>query len=196
MKNFSRPCVTHSRKPRLNNQSLRTIRPRSNTLPREGIIPWTAHLNGALRVSHESIEFSFKDFPNTRYCPKLRLRTWYPTGVLNERLSEKVIEFIESEEYLQEAPFDHYIDFSGLTGIRTTFEHILKTARLRIPVRQPVKTAIYGDNAVNLAIAQTYECLMQDAVMITVRAFDQREASAEWLEVPVAVTFPPSQPDN
>jgi hypothetical protein len=147
-------------------------------------------------VNQESIEFSFKDFPNTCYYPKLRLLTWHPPGVLDERLSEKLIEFIESEEYLQEAPFDRYVDLSGLAGIQITFEHILKTARRRIPTRQPVKTAIYGNNAVNLAVAQTYERLMEDAVMITVRAFGEREACADWLEVPVAVTFPPSQSNN
>ena len=147
-------------------------------------------------MNQESIEFSFKDFPNTCYYPKLRLMTWHPPGVLDERLSEKLVEFIESEEYLQEAPFDRYIDLSGLAGIRTTFEHILKIARRRIPIRQPVKTAIYGNNPVRLAIAQTYERLMQDAVMITVRAFGEREACAEWLEVPVAVIFPPGQLTN
>ena len=53
-------------------------------------------------------EFIRKDFPRTWYHPKWRLLTWYPRGVLNEAFADQVIEFIEVEERVQEAPFDRY----------------------------------------------------------------------------------------
>jgi hypothetical protein len=63
-------------------------------------------------------EFIRKDFPRTWYHAKSRLFTWYPRGVFNEAFADQVIEFIEMEERIQEEPFDHYADLSGLTHIR------------------------------------------------------------------------------
>ena len=63
-------------------------------------------------------EFIRKDFPGTCYHARWRLLTWYPRGVLNEAFADQVIEFIEMEERIQEAPFDRYVDLSGLTHIR------------------------------------------------------------------------------
>jgi hypothetical protein len=59
--------------------------------------------------------FIRKGFPRTWYHPRWRLLTWYPRGVLNEAFADQVIEFIEMEERVQEAPFDRYADLSGLT---------------------------------------------------------------------------------
>src|SRR5882724_133394 len=63
-------------------------------------------------------EFIRKAFPRTSYHPRWRLLTWYPRGMLNEAFADQVIEFIEMEERIQEAPFDRYADLSGLTHIR------------------------------------------------------------------------------
>jgi len=113
-------------------------------------------------------------------------------GILDKALAEKVIEFIEWEEYLQDAPFDRYIELSGFTEIRTRSNHIIDIARRRQIVRQPVKSAFFADNAIGLAIAQVYQRLMEDATMITVRAFNNPDFAAEWLEVPVQILFPPT----
>ena len=144
-------------------------------------------------ISEEPIEFVLKDFPGTRYYPKFHLTTWHPRGILDPALTEKVIEFVEWEEYIQGAPFDRYIDLSGFTEIRTKPKHIIDIARRRRIVRQPVKSAFFADNAIGLALAQVYERLMQDATMITVRAFNNPDFAAEWLEVPVQILFPPTR---
>ena len=141
----------------------------------------------------EPIEFILKDFPGTRYYPKFHLTTWHPMGILDQALAEKVIEFVEWEEYIQDAPFDRYIDLSGFTEIRTKPNHIIDIARRRQIVRQPVKSAFFADNPIALALAQVYERLMQGATMITVRAFTNPDFAAEWLEVPVPILFPPTR---
>jgi hypothetical protein len=133
------------------------------------------------------VQFILKDFPRTRYYPKFRLTTWHLTGILDKPLAEKVIQFIEWEEYIQEAPFDRYIDLSGFTEIRTRPNHIFEIARGRRTVREPVKSAFFADNSISLAIAQVYERLMEGATMIKVRAFCNRDFAAEWLEVPVQI---------
>jgi hypothetical protein len=100
---------------------------------------------------------------------------------------------VEWEEYLQEAPFDRYVDFSGFAEIRISTNHVFEMARRRRIVRQPVKSAFYADKPFSLAIAQMYERLMEAATMITVRSFYNRESAAEWLEVPVPILYRPDK---
>ena len=128
-------------------------------------------------------EFIRKAFPRTWFHPKWYLLTWYPRGVLNEAFADQVIEFVEMEERIQEAPFDRYVDLSGLTHIRIGIDHIIHMARRRRTVKQPVKTALFADNPMSFGVAHSYELLMSDA-MIEVRAFKERTAVAQWLEVP------------
>lgn len=135
-------------------------------------------------VRQKAPEFIRKAFPRTWYHSKWRLLTWFPRGVLNEAFADQVIEFIEMEERIQEAPFDRYADLSGLTHIRIGIDHIIHTARRRRNVRQPVKSALFADNPLSFSVAHSYELLMCDA-MIEVRAFNKRTAAAEWLEVPL-----------
>jgi hypothetical protein len=122
--------------------------------------------------------------PRTWYHARWRLLTWYPHGVLNEVFADQVIEFIEMEERIQEAPFDRYVDLSGLTHIRTGIDHIIHTARRRRKVKQPAKSALFADNPMSFGVAHSYELLMYHA-MIEVRAFKERRAAAQWLEVPL-----------
>jgi hypothetical protein len=144
-------------------------------------------------MSEEPIEFILKDFPGTRYYPKFHLTTWHPMTILDEGLAEKVIEFVEWEEYIQDAPFDRYIDFSGCTQIRIKPSHIIDIARRRRIVRQPIKSAFFADNPIGLAIGQVYERLMGGATMMTVRAFNNPDFAAEWLDVPVQILSPPTR---
>ena len=143
-------------------------------------------------MSEELVEYILKNFPGTRYYPRCKLTTWHPRGVLDPALAEKIIAFIEWEEYIQEAPFDRYTDLSGITEIRTSVEHIIEIARRRCFVREPVKSALFADNPANLEVAQIYERLMKDATMIEVRTFSDRKSAAEWLEVPLTILEPPA----
>jgi hypothetical protein len=141
-------------------------------------------------MNEEPVEFVLKDFPGTRHYPRFKLTTWHPRGILDEVLADKIIAFIESEEYIQDAPFDRYTDFSGITKVQVSFEYILETARDRIFVRQPVKSAFFGDNPATFEVARLYQGLMHDAIMIRVQCFSDRKAAAEWLEVPPTILEP------
>ena len=128
--------------------------------------------------------FIRKAFPRTWFHSRWHLLTWYPRGVLNEAFADQVIEFIEMEERIQEAPFDRYADLSGLTQIRIGIDHIIHTARRRRRVKQPEKSALFADNPMSFGVAHSYELLMFH-VMIEARAFKDRSAAAQWLEVPL-----------
>ncbi len=138
----------------------------------------------AISVTKRPPEFIRKNFPRTWYHARWRLLTWFPRGVLNEAFADQVIKFVEMEERIQETPFDRYLDLSGLTYIRIGIDHIIHTARRRRTVKQPVKTALFADNPMSFGVAHSYELLMCDA-MIEVRAFKERTAVADWLEVPL-----------
>ena len=129
-------------------------------------------------------EFIRKAFPRTWFHHRWHLLTWYPRGVLNKAFADQVIEFIEMEESIQEAPFDRYADLSGLTHIRIGIDHLIHAARRRRKVKQPTKSALFADNPMIFGVAHSYELLMSDA-MIEVRAFKERRAAAQWLEVPL-----------
>ncbi len=142
-------------------------------------------------MSEESLEFILKNFPGTRYYPQFKITTWHPRGILDEPLADKIIAFIEWEEYVQEAPFDRYTDLSGITDLRISINHVIETARRRRIAREPVKSAFFADKPITLSLAQMYERLMLGATMITVRSFDDRQIAADWLEIPLSILQPP-----
>ena len=141
-------------------------------------------------MNAQSVEYVLKNFPGTRYYPEFRLTTWHPQGTFDTALANKVIAFIEWEEYIQEAPFDRYTDLSGIVEIRIGIGSIIEMARRRRFVREPVKSALFGQDRARLEVAQSYERLMQDATMIQVRSFSDRQAAAEWLDVPETILEP------
>ena len=61
----------------------------------------------------EPPDFIRKAFPGTWYHPKWKLLCWHPRGVFNEAFADQVINFIEMEERVQDAPFNRYADFPG-----------------------------------------------------------------------------------
>src|SRR3954470_10426303 len=131
-----------------------------------------------------------KAFPRTWYYPQWHLVQWYPQGVLNEVFADQILQFVEMEERIQDAPFDRFTDFSGLSDVRLSTSHVFQTARRRIIAKQPVKSAFFANRTISFSIAQMYERLMSGA-MIEVRAFDDRAAAAEWLAVPLDVLCAP-----
>lgn len=144
-------------------------------------------------MSEEIIESVLKDFPHAMYYPKFRLMTWHPIGIFDGALADKVREFIEWEEHMQDAPFNRYTDLSGVTEVQISLQRLLEVACRRRRALQPVNSAIFADKKYSFLIAQIYESLMEEAVAITVRAFRERESAAQWLDVPVAILCPPAK---
>jgi len=139
-----------------------------------------------------SKQIVLKDFPRVRYHPKFRLMTWHPMGIFDRALADKLMECIEWEEHVQNAPFDRYADLSGVTQVEISQQSLVEIASRRHRVLQPVKSAFFADKRHTFLIARIYESLMEDAVAITVRAFHERELAAHWLGVPFAILCPPA----
>ena len=128
-----------------------------------------------------------KSFPRTWYFPKWNLVTWHPRGVLDDKLADQIIAFIEMEECIQAAPFNRYVDLSGLTQVRLYAGHVFDIAkRRRYRAMDQVKSAFWTDKTVTKILADMYETFMVNAT-IKVRVFTKKEAAAEWLEVPIEI---------
>ncbi len=82
-------------------------------------------------MNEQSVEYVLKNFPGTRYYPEFRLTTWHPQGTFDAALANKIIAFIEWEEYIQDAPFDRYTDLSGIAEIRIGIGSMIEIARRR-----------------------------------------------------------------
>src|SRR5215213_2635346 len=131
-----------------------------------------------VQQSEEVPEFMRKAFPGTLYYPKLRLVTWHPRGVLSDALADQVVDFVEMEERIQDAPFNRFTDLSGLTDIRLRVDHFFEVGRRRAAAGQRVQSAFFAEKPVRFYVATMYEMLMENAA-IDVRAFSQREAAAK-----------------
>lgn len=141
-------------------------------------------------MNEASLDYILKNFPGTRYYPKFRLTTWHPHGTFDAGLADKILTFIEWEEYIEDAPFDRYTDLSGIAEIRIGIGTMIEVARRRRYVREPVKSAIFGHDRASLELAECYQRLMDDAAMLQVRSFNDRRTAAEWLEVSETILEP------
>jgi hypothetical protein len=124
----------------------------------------------------------------SRYYPAHRLVAWQPQGTLDDLMLEQIADWLVDIEKVF-PPFKRFIDFSQLTTVAVRPGHLFKVARRR--ARQftgvePVRTALFSDDLITLAVARLYESLMEDT-LIEARAFSDLARAAEWLAIPVNV---------
>jgi hypothetical protein len=111
---------------------------------------------------------------------------WHPRGILDDAFVDEITDFTQTLENLSGAPFDRFIDLSGLSEIRLQMDHVFEIAKERrsdtadLP---PVKSAFYCNTLVGFGIARMYEALMEGA-SISVRAFRDKDAAAAFLGMP------------
>jgi len=127
-----------------------------------------------------------KDF--LRYYPAYRLMAWQPQGMLDDLMLDQIARWLVDieQEYL---PFKRFVDFSQLTGVAVRTRHVFEFARKRAKQfagAEPVRTALFSDDWVSLAMARLYESLMEET-LIEARAFFDLAKAAEWLAIPVNV---------
>ena len=126
-----------------------------------------------------------------RYHPDHRLIAWQPQGTLDDLMLNEIADWLVDIEK-PSLPFKQskrFIDFSRLTAVAVRPGHVFKVARRRAQQFtgvEPVRTALFSDDLVTLAIARLYESLMEDT-LIEARAFYDLARAAEWLAIPVDV---------
>jgi hypothetical protein len=98
----------------------------------------------------------------SRYYPAHRLMAWQPQGTLDDLMLNEIADWLVDIEKVF-PPFKRFIDFSQLTTVAVRPGHVFKVARRRAQQFtgvEPVRTALFSDDLVTLAIARLYESLM------------------------------------
>ena len=117
----------------------------------------------------------------------VRLLVWRPRGVLNEAALKHIRELIEELEATSNEPFNRFTDGQALDAIDLNFRYVFDFAlfrRLSYAGRPPVKSAILVSSLTLAHYSKLHEMLTRGS-SINVRIFEEREAAAKWLGVPV-----------
>jgi len=116
-----------------------------------------------------------------------RLLVWRPRGVLNEAALNQIKTLIENLEAASAEPFNRFTDSQALEVIDLNFRYVFDFSlfrRLSYDRRPPVKSAILVTSLTFAHYSKLYELLTRHS-SIKVRIFEERDAAAEWLGVPV-----------
>ena len=125
--------------------------------------------------------------PDVQFHEDVRLMVWKPHGVLNETALKHIRELIGDLEATSDEPFNRFTDGQALDAIDLNFRHVFDFAlfrRLSSAGRPPVKSAILVSSLTLAHYSKLHEMLTRGS-SIKVRIFEEREAAAKWLGVPV-----------
>ena len=123
-----------------------------------------------------------------RYYPAFRLMAWQPQGTLDDLMLDQIAEWLV---HIEKAffPFKRFVDFSRLTTVAVSTDHVLEIAQKRAEQFrgvEPVRTALFSEDWEAFSVARLYESLMENK-LIEARAFRDLTKAAEWLGIPADV---------
>ena len=131
--------------------------------------------------------------PDVRFHEDLHLIVWRPRGLLDEAAVNKVLVDLQRREAAATNPFNRFSDLSLVESFHLTFKYVFHVAlyrRLSYAGREPVKSAFYVTHPQAAHIVKIH-ALMTDHSPLNVEMFEEREAAAKWLGVPVeSLTMP------
>ncbi len=125
--------------------------------------------------------------PNVQFDEELGLCLWRPRLVLNEAVVNKVIAFLGAKEAMSRKPFNRFSDTLAVDAIDLNFRYIFHVAlfrRLSYAGRPPVKSAILVPSIERDRYARMHALLTRGSPL-KVKLFEEREAAAKWLGVPI-----------
>ena len=121
------------------------------------------------------------------YIEDVSLFTWRPRGVLNEAIVNRILVFLGEQENKLGRPFDRFTDMSALNGVDLSFNYVFHVAlyrRLSRAGREVVKSAFLVTDP-EIAHYIELHAIMTDHSPLKVAMFEEAEAAAQWLGVPV-----------
>jgi hypothetical protein len=123
--------------------------------------------------------------PDVLFHHDLRLMTWRPRGIVNEKVVNKIIAFLAQEEATADKPFDRFTDTLLVDAIDLNLRYIFHVSlfrRLSYAGRPPVKSAILVTDRTLTHYSKMHALLTQGSPL-QVRIFEERETAAKWLGV-------------
>jgi hypothetical protein len=124
---------------------------------------------------------------DVQFHEDVRLLVWRPRGVLNEAALKHIRELIGDLEATSNEPFNRFTDGQALDAIDLNFRYVFDFAlfrRLSYAGRPPVKSAILVSSLALAHYSKLHEMLTRGS-SIKVPIFEDHEAAAKWLGVPV-----------
>ena len=121
------------------------------------------------------------------YIEDVSLFIWRPRGVLDEAKVNKILGFVADQENKLGRPFNRFTDMSALNAVDLTFKYVFHVAlyrRLSRAGREPVKSAFLVTDP-EIAHYIKLHAIMTDHSPLNVAMFEEVEAAAKWLGVPV-----------
>jgi hypothetical protein len=125
--------------------------------------------------------------PEIEFHEDIRLLVYRPRGLIDEAAINKIIGVIEDIEAATKEPFNRFSDTSETHEVELNFRYVIQVClhrRLSHAGRAPVKSAILATDSTLVHYGRLLGLLTQGS-SITVRVFQEREAAAKWLGVPV-----------
>src|SRR5215510_15580754 len=125
--------------------------------------------------------------PDIEFHEDIRLLIYRPRGLINEEEINRVIGVIEGIEAASPEPFNRFSDTSETHEVELNFRYVIQASlhrRLSHKGRAPVKSAILATDSTLIHYARML-ALLTEGSSIKVRVFQDREAAAKWLGVPL-----------
>jgi hypothetical protein len=124
---------------------------------------------------------------DVEYKKDVDLFVWRPRGILDEAAVNKILAFLAEQESKLGRPFDRFTDTSALTAVDLTFKFVFHVAlyrRLSRAGREPVKSAFLVTDPACARYVKLH-AILTDHSPLQVAMFEETEAAAKWLGVPV-----------
>ena len=125
--------------------------------------------------------------PDIEFHEDIRLLVYRPRGLVNEAAINKVLTALEDLEAKLQEPFNRFTDTLAADEIELNFEYVIKFSlhrRLSYAGHPPVKSAILATDSTMIHYGKLHALLTQGSP-IKVRIFQELDAAAAWLGVPI-----------
>src|SRR2546429_5216925 len=128
-----------------------------------------------------------KLLPDIEFDEDIRLLTYRPHGVIDEAAVKKVVSVLEDLEAKLQEPFNRFSDTLAADEVELNFKYVIQVSlcrRLAYAGHPPVKSAILATDSTMIHYARLHALLTQGSP-INVRIFQDRQETADWLNVPI-----------
>ena len=125
--------------------------------------------------------------PDIEFHEDLHLLIYRPHGVIDEAAIKEIVSVVEDLEAKLQKPFDRFSDTLGADEVELNFKYVIQVSlcrRLSYAGHPPVKSAILATDSTMIHYARLHALLTQGSP-INVRIFQDRQETADWLNVPI-----------
>ena len=142
----------------------------------------------------EQPTLAMKPPSEVEFLEEAHLLIWRPRGILDEAAVNKVLIDLLRREAMVAKPFNRFSDLSGLESFHLTFKYVFHVAlyrRLSYIGREPIKSAFYVTHPEAAHLVKIH-AILTDYSPLDVKMFEEREAAAKWLGVPIESLMAPT----